>query len=163
MKKNKIHGGMMAVGILLAGFANAEIHISESITKQNAEDDAKARIAKAEDGVCAVDMACIFCWIDQMKPPTNLVQLVVGEHPFLDGGEGALYDPWNNKYEMEVRGHKIVIKSAGADGVMGTGDDILSSNVKIKHNRNKASEKRDLQPKIQAHTKTNSADIATLK
>lgn len=45
---------MMAVGILLAGFANAEIHISESITKQNAEDITKARIAKAEAGLLVV-------------------------------------------------------------------------------------------------------------
>ena len=44
----------------------------------------------------------------------------------LDGGEGALYDPWDNKYEMEAKGKKIVIKSAGEDGEMGTGDDIRS-------------------------------------
>lgn len=163
MKKITIRGGMMAVGILLAGFANAEIHISESNTKQNAEDVTKARIAKAEAGVCAVEMACIICWIDQMKPPTNLVQLVVGEHPFLDGGEGALYDPWNNKYEMEVRDHKIVIKSAGADGVMGTSDDILSSDVRNRNDENKKSKKLDLQPKMQAHPKTNSVDVATRK
>ena len=151
------------VGILLAGFANAEIHKNESITKQNAEDVIKARIAKAEAGVCAIEMACIICYIDQMKPPSNIVQLVVGDNPYLEGGEDTLYDPWKNRYEMEVKGDKIIIKSAGADGVMGTSDDILSSNVRKKDNRNKASEKHDLQPKIKAHPKTNSVDVATLK
>ena len=153
----------MAVGILFAGFANAEIHISEPITKPNPEDITNTRIAAAEAGVCAIEKACIICWIDQKNAPTNLVQLVEGDNPFLDGGEAALYDPWMNKYELEVKGRKIVIKSAGTDGEMGTSDDILSSDVRRRNNEKKESEKRDSPPKRQAHSKTNSGDVAMRK
>ena len=130
MKKSTIRGGIMMVGIMLAGFATAEIHIDESAAKKDAEDTNKPRIAAAEAGVCAIEMACATYFIEQGEMPTNLMQLVVGDNPFLDGGKDALYDPWMNNYEMEIKGGKIVIKSAGEDGVMGTSDDILSSNVR---------------------------------
>ena len=56
----------------------------------------------------------------------SLDQLVEGDDPILEGGDGALYDPWDNKYEMETKGKKVVIKSAGENGVMGDEDDIRS-------------------------------------
>ena len=137
MKKSTIRGGIMMVGIMLAGFATAEIHIDESAAKKDAEDTNKPRIAAAEAGVCAIEMACATYFIEQGEMPTNLMQLVVGDNPFLDGGKDALYDPWMNNYEMEIKGGKIVIKSAGEDGVMGTSDDIFSNKQKGKQHEGK--------------------------
>ena len=87
---------------------------------------AKTRVTAAEAGVRALQEACTTYYIQHKKLPTSLEQLVEGDDPILDGGDGALYDPWDNKYEMETKGKKIVIKSAGEDGEMGAEDDIRS-------------------------------------
>ncbi len=92
---------------------------------------AKARVTAAESGTRALQEACTTYYINHKKMPSSLEQLIEGEEPILDGGEGALYDPWDNKYEMEVKGKKIVVKSAGEDGQMGTEDDIRSDKRKI--------------------------------
>ena len=91
---------------------------------------AKTRITAAEAGVRALQEACTTYYIQRKKLPTSLEQLVEGDDPILEGGDGALYDPWDNKYEMETKGKKIVIKSAGEDGEMGTEDDIRSDKKK---------------------------------
>lgn len=91
---------------------------------------AKTRITAAEAGVRAIQEACTTYYIQHKKLPTSLDQLVEGDDPVLEGGEGALYDPWDNKYEMESKGKKIVVKSAGEDGEMGTEDDIRSDKKK---------------------------------
>ena len=91
---------------------------------------AKTRITAAEAGVRAIQEACTTYYIQHKKLPTSLDQLVEGDDPILEGGEGALYDPWDNKYEMESKGKKIVVKSAGEDGEMGTEDDIRSDKKK---------------------------------
>ena len=52
-------------------------------------------------------------------PPSDLKVLIAAdgdEEPALDGGEGALVDPWDNEYKIAVRGKKFVIISAGPDG-----------------------------------------------
>ena len=87
---------------------------------------AKTRITAAEAGVRALQEACTTYYIQRKKLPTSLEQLVEGDDPILEGGEGALYDPWDNKYEMETKGKKVVIKSSGENGVMGDEDDIRS-------------------------------------
>lgn len=87
---------------------------------------AKTRITAAEAGVRALQEACTTYYIQHKKLPTSLEQLIEGDDPILDGGEGALYDPWDNKYELETKGKKIIIKSAGEDGEMGTEDDVRS-------------------------------------
>ena len=87
---------------------------------------AKTRITAAEAVVRALQEACTTYYIQRKKLPTSLEQLIEGDDPILDGGEGALYDPWDNKYEMETKGKKVVIKSAGENGVMGDEDDIRS-------------------------------------
>ena len=88
---------------------------------------AKTRITAAEAGVRALQEACTTYYIQRKKLPTSLEQLVEGDDPILEGGDGALYDPWDNKYEMETKGkNKVVIKSAGENGVMGDEDDIRS-------------------------------------
>lgn len=91
---------------------------------------AKTRVTAAEAGVRAIQEACTTYYIQHKKLPTSLDQLVEGDDPVLEGGEGALYDPWDNKYEMESKGKKIVVKSAGEDGEMGTEDDIRSDKKK---------------------------------
>ena len=87
---------------------------------------AKTRVTAAEAGVRSLQEACTTYYIQHKKMPTGLDQLIEGDDPILDGGEGALYDPWDNKYELETKGKKIIIKSAGEDGQMGTEDDIRS-------------------------------------
>ena len=83
------------------------------------------RLAEAERGVRTIGEACTAYYIQNKKLPTSLDQLTEGEEPILKSGKD-LYDPWANKYEMEVKGKKVVIKSAGKDGVMDTYDDIRS-------------------------------------
>ena len=91
---------------------------------------ATTRVTAAEAGVRAIQEACTTYYIQHKKLPASLDQLVEGDDPVLEGGEGALYDPWDNKYEMESKGKKIVVKSAGEDGEMGTEDDIRSDKKK---------------------------------
>ena len=96
---------------------------------------AKTRITAAEAGVRALQEACTTYYIQHKKLPSSLDQLVEGDDPILEGGDGALYDPWDNKYEMETKNKKVIIKSAGEDGEMGTEDDIRSD-VKKKTEKN---------------------------
>ncbi len=98
---------------------------------------AKTRITAAEAGVRSLQEACTSYFTQHKKFPTSLDQLVEGDDPIIEGGEGALYDPWDNKYELEIKNKKrIVVKSAGEDGVMGTEDDIRSDSIK-KHDKDK--------------------------
>ena len=89
------------------------------------------RLAEAERGVRTIGEACTAYYIQNKKLPTSLDQLTEGEEPILKSGKD-LYDPWANKYEMEVKGKKVVIKSAGKDGVIDTYDDIRSDAKKKK-------------------------------
>ncbi len=91
---------------------------------------AKTRITAAEAGVRSLQEACPTYYIQHKKLQSSLDQLIEGDDPILDGGEGALYDPWDSKYELEVKGKKVIVKSAGEDGQMGTEDDIRSDTKK---------------------------------
>ena len=82
---------------------------------------AKTRVTAAEAGVRAIQEACTTYYIQHKKLPANLEQLVEGDDPILDGGEGALYDPWDNKYEMESKGKKY---SFAFSQVLNTQEDI---------------------------------------
>ena len=65
-------------------------------------------------------------------PPSDLKVLVDAtgdEEPALDGGEGALVDPWDGDYKIEVKGKRFVIISAGPDGEFGTEDDVRSDKI----------------------------------
>jgi len=65
-------------------------------------------------------------------PPSDLKVLVDAsgdEEPALDGGEGALMDPWDTEFKIEVKGKKFVIISAGPDTEFGTEDDIRSDKI----------------------------------
>ena len=89
------------------------------------------RQAEAERGVLTLREACTAYYLQNKKLPTSLDQLTEGDEPVLKSGKD-LYDPWANKYVMEVKGKKVVIKSAGKDGVMDTYDDIRSDAKKKK-------------------------------
>ena len=68
-------------------------------------------------------------------PPSDLTVLVKAdgdEEPALDGGEGALVDPWDQDFKIEVKGKKFVIISAGPDTEFGTEDDIRSDKIESK-------------------------------
>jgi len=68
-------------------------------------------------------------------PPSDLKVLVEAsgdEEPALDGGEGALIDPWDTEFKIEVKGKKFVIISAGPDTSFGTEDDIRSDKIEAK-------------------------------
>lgn len=72
---------------------------------------------------------------NKSKPPTDLKVLVQtdgDEEAFLDGGEGALQDPWGNEYRLEVKGKKFVVISNGPDETENTEDDIRSDTIKKK-------------------------------
>ena len=65
-------------------------------------------------------------------PPSDLKVLVDSsgdEEPALDGGEGALVDPWDTDFKIEIKGKKFVIISAGPDTEFGTEDDIRSDKI----------------------------------
>ena len=65
-------------------------------------------------------------------PPSDLTVLVKAdgdEEPALDGGEGALVDPWDTDFKIEVKGKKFVVISAGPDTEFGTEDDIRSDKI----------------------------------
>ena len=65
-------------------------------------------------------------------PPSDLKVLVDAsgdEEPALDGGEGALVDPWDTDFKIEVKGKKFVVISAGPDTEFGTEDDIRSDKI----------------------------------
>ncbi len=75
--------------------------------------------------------------IDKKKstPPNDLKLLIDAsgdEDPYIEGGEGALVDPWDNDYRIEVKGKRFVVISNGPDGNPGTEDDIRSDKIEKK-------------------------------
>ena len=79
--------------------------------------------------VQSVSEAVTSYYIEKKKMPTSLNQLIEGTDdnpPILDGGEGALRDPWDNELKYEIKGKRFVVISAGPDGDFGTEDDIRS-------------------------------------
>lgn len=65
-------------------------------------------------------------------PPSDLKVIIDqsgDEDPYLDGGEGALVDPWDGDYRIEVKGKRFVIISNGPDGSPNTDDDIRSDKI----------------------------------
>ena len=99
---------------------------------------AKTAVDNIKDAVTA--------WmLDRKKstPPGDLKVLVEDDGdkvPLLDGGEGALVDPWDNDYQIEIRNKHYTIVSSGPDGEIGTDDDIRSDTIG-KSGRTKESDK----------------------
>ena len=94
----------------------------------------KTRKTAAKTGVDTIKGAITNYMIDKKKstPPSDLKVLIDAsgdDEPFLDGGEGALVDPWDTEYKLEVKGKKFVVISAGPDGQFSTEDDIRSDTI----------------------------------
>ena len=94
----------------------------------------KTRKTAAKTGVDTIKGAITNYMIDKKKstPPSDLKVLIDSsgdDEPFLDGGEGALVDPWDTEYKLEVKGKKFVVISAGPDAQFGTEDDIRSDTI----------------------------------
>ena len=96
-------------------------------------DEARKTAAKA--GVDTVKGAITNYMIKKRKstPPSDLKVLIESaddEEPFLDGGEGALVDPWGTEYKLEVKGkNKVAVVSAGPNETFGDEDDIRSDKI----------------------------------
>jgi general secretion pathway protein G len=126
------------ISTMKAGFTLVEllvvvaiIGILGTIAIQNVVGNiAKTRITAAEAGVQSLKESCATYYIQHKKLPTSLDQLLEGDDPVLESDRG-LYDPWDNRYEMEIKNGKLVIiKSAGENGTMGDEDDISSNDKK---------------------------------
>ncbi len=94
----------------------------------------KTRKTAAKTAVDTIKGAITNYMIDKKKstPPSDLKVLIEengDEAAFLEGGEGALFDPWDTEYKLEVKGKKFVVISAGPDGSFGTEDDIRSDKI----------------------------------
>lgn len=89
----------------------------------------KADETAARASVRSLSEAVTSYYTEHKKFPTTLTQLVEGTDdnpPIVEGGEGALIDPWDNEYRLEKKGKRFVIISDGPDGQPGTDDDIRS-------------------------------------
>ena len=65
-------------------------------------------------------------------PPSDLkviIEQTGDEDPYLEGGEGALIDPWDGEYRIEIKGKRFVIISNGPDGSPNTDDDSRSDKI----------------------------------
>ena len=96
----------------------------------------EARKTAAKSGVDTIKGAVTNYMIDKKKstPPSDLKVLIEAsgdEEPFLDGGEGALIDPWGREYTIKVTGKRFVIISAGPDE-NDESDDIRSDKIEKK-------------------------------
>ena len=97
----------------------------------------KTRKTAAKTAVDNIKGAITSYMIDKKRstPPNDLKVLIEpngDEDPYLDGGEGALVDPWDNDYRIEVKGKRFVVISNGPDGSPGTEDDIRSDKIEKK-------------------------------
>ncbi len=89
--------------------------------------------AVAKEAVGKIKDAVINYNIQTKKWPSDLTVLITvsgDEAPVLEGGEGALVDPWGKQYIMERSGKRIVIISAGPDGEFGNDDDVRSDRIR---------------------------------
>lgn len=102
-------------------------NVTEHLKKAN-ETAAKASVDSLKEAVTTY-------YIQHKKLPSSLNDLVEGSDdnpPILEGGEGALIDPWDNEYVFKKSGQRYYILSKGPDGEEGTDDDIRSDKTNKK-------------------------------
>ncbi len=93
----------------------------------------KAKQTAAKEAVGVMSNAVTQYYLANKKYPSDLRDLVreTGDsEPILDGGEGALEDPWGTEYKLEKKNKRYVIISAGPDMEFGNDDDIRSDTTK---------------------------------
>ena len=131
----------IAVSAMRAGFTLIEILVAVAIIGILGTTAAigiprileNAKIKAAKVGVDNLKGAVVTYNIEKGKYPNDLKALVEAsgdDEPIVDGGEGALYDPWGTEYKYEKKGKRFVIISAGPDGEFGGDDDIRSDVTK---------------------------------
>ncbi len=117
------------LGILATG---ATMYVSDYLDKAN--------LTKAQGDVKTFSAAVVSYKTDNKnKMPKSLEDLVEtsgDKPPIIEGGIGALEDPWGNNYELKTSGKRYYIISFGPDGQEGTDDDVRSDRVESKKNKN---------------------------
>ena len=131
----------VAVSAMRAGFTLIEILVAVAIIGilgttaaigiPRILENSKIRAAKV--GVDNLKAAVVAYNIEKGKYPGDLKSLVEAsgdDESIVEGGEGALYDPWGTEYKYEKKGKRFVVISAGPDGEFGGDDDIRSDVTK---------------------------------
>ena len=92
----------------------------------------KAKVTAAKEAVGNIKGAVMNYYLQHKKYPADLNALITAtgdDEPVLEGGEGALEDPWGTEFKLEKNGKKIAVISAGPDTEFGTDDDVRSDKV----------------------------------
>lgn len=132
-----------AVAAMRAGFTLIEILVAVAIIgilgtiatvsiPRMLED---SKIKATQSAVMSLRDAVVSYNLAKGKYPSDLRALVEAsgdEDPIVEGGEGALEDPFGTEYKYERKGKRIIIISAGPDGEFGNDDDIRSDVAKKK-------------------------------
>lgn len=116
---------LVAVAIIGILGAVAVVNVTSNIES--------AKITAAQESVNNLKNAVTTYYLKNKKYPTDLKDLIKEDsngESVLEGGEGALEDPWGSEFKYERKGSKIVIISAGPDGEFGGEDDIRSDKIK---------------------------------
>jgi len=80
----------------------------------------KARVARAKSDIRAIQEAAGLYRLENGRYPTSLQQLVSATQGQADGYlDKVPVDPWNHEYVYRSDGHRVIIKSLGADGAEG--------------------------------------------
>ncbi len=136
-----------AVQTLRAGFTLMEILVAVAIigilgavaVQTITGNIEKAKVTAAKESCANIANAVTSYYLDNKKYPNDLKDLITAkgdDEPILQGGEGALEDPWGNEYKYERKGKRIVVISAGPDGEFGNDDDLRSDTTKKSGNNN---------------------------
>ena len=92
-----------------------------------------AKVTAAQESVNNLKNAVTTYYLKNKKYPSALTDLVKEDSEgiaVLEGGEGALEDPWGTEFKYERKGSKITVISAGPDGEFGNDDDVRSDKIK---------------------------------
>lgn len=129
-----------AVLAMRAGFTLIEILVAVAIigilgtvaTMSISKNLEKAKVTAAREAVGNLKAACMNYYLQNKKYPQTLQDLIKEDsdgEAMIEGGEGALEDPWGGEYKYERTGKKIVVISAGPDATFGNEDDVRSDKI----------------------------------
>ena len=90
----------------------------------------QARNKAAQGDIASLGVALDLFELDNGRYPNSLGELLTGsgQQKYLKAGT-VPKDPWGNEYIYSGSGDTYTLKSRGADGVEGTDDDVLPSNM----------------------------------